>query len=169
MRIAALLAALTLTAGAASAQVVTHEASLVNNKGQALGSAKLSGSAGGTVIRLQLKAGSLTPGWHGIHLHAVGDCSDHAGFQASKGHVNHGQKPHGLLHPQGPDEGDLPNIFANADGSVNAEVSTRTPMTGANGIKDGDGSALVIHASADDHTTQPIGGAGARVACGVIK
>jgi Cu-Zn family superoxide dismutase len=37
------------------------------------------------------------------------------------------------------------------------------------GLKDADGSALVIHAAADDQTTQPIGGAGERVACAVIK
>jgi superoxide dismutase, Cu-Zn family len=36
-------------------------------------------------------------------------------------------------------------------------------------LKDADGSSLVIHANADDGLTQPIGGAGDRVACAVIK
>ena len=53
-----------------------------------------------------------------------------------------------------------------------AEVFTTHARLTAEGpgqwLKDQDGSALVIHANADDHTSQPIGGAGDRVACGVI-
>ena len=37
------------------------------------------------------------------------------------------------------------------------------------GLRDADGSALVVHLNADDHMAQPIGGAGARVACAVVK
>ena len=43
------------------------------------------------------------------------------------------------------------------------------PRPGAHRVLLGDGSAVVIHANPDDHMTQPIGGAGARVACGVVK
>jgi Cu-Zn family superoxide dismutase len=96
-----------------------------------------------------------------------------AKFQNSKGHVNHDDSKHGLLNPEGPDEGDLPNIFAASDGSVNAEVSTLLIGLRARdqepGLLDADGSALVIHANEDDHMSQPIGGAGDRVACAVIK
>ena len=166
MRIALALVALGMSGTLAMSQVATHEIQLLNNKGATIGSAKLSGGTKGTVIRIMLGAGALAPGWHGIHLHATGDCSDHAKFMASKGHVNHGGKKHGLLNPAGPDDGDLPNVFANADGSVNTEVSSPTLLAA---LKDADGSALVIHAGPDDHTSQPIGGAGARVACGVIK
>ncbi|MCC7268527.1 MAG: superoxide dismutase family protein, partial [Caulobacteraceae bacterium] len=57
-------------------------------------------------------------------------------------------------------------------GAVQAEVFS--PWVGlAAGerlnLKDADGSAIVIHAKADDHQSQPIGGAGERVACGVIE
>jgi Cu-Zn family superoxide dismutase len=85
--------------------------------------------------------------------------------------MNHGGKKHGLLNAEGPDDGDLPNIFANADGSANAELSSgRVQLSGGdNALKDKDGAALVIHASEDDHTSQPIGNAGARVGCAVIK
>ncbi len=162
-------AALLLSSGVAHAQDTSHTADVLNNKGASIGSIELKGGGNGTVLRVQLKSGALTPGWHGIHLHANGDCSDHEKFTASKGHVNHAQKKHGLLNVEGPDEGDLPNIFANADGSVNAELSTRTLLTGARGLKDADGSAIIIHASPDDHNSQPIGGAGARVACAVIR
>ena len=63
--------------------------------------------------------------------------------------------------------------YAAADGTVQAEVfSTYVSLTGKAGreaLQDKDGSALVIHANADDHMAQPIGGAGARVACAEIK
>ncbi len=121
------------------------------------------------MIRVTIQTGGLPPGWHGIHFHAVGSCADTDKFQESKAHVNHDNAKHGLLNPEGPDEGDLPNVYANADGSVNAEVSSDTPLTGEGGLKDNDGSALIIHANEDDHTTQPIGNAGARIACAVIK
>ena len=170
MRILIGAAALVLSLGAGAAQTaVTHDADVINNKGETIGKASLRGAGGATVIRLALKPGALTPGWHGIHLHAVGDCSDHDKFMASKGHVNHNAKKHGLLNAEGPDGGDLPNVFAASDGSVNAEVATATPLIGDKGLKDADGSALVIHANEDDHVSQPIGGAGARVACALVK
>jgi Cu-Zn family superoxide dismutase len=80
---------------------------------------------------------------------------------------------HGLLNPNGNDNGDLPNLYAAADGSAVTEVfSPLVSLKGAGGrpaLLDADGSAIVIHASPDDHTSQPIGGAGARSACGVVK
>ena len=86
---------------------------------------------GPTGLLIKIEASGLTPGWHGIHFHAVGDCSDTAKFEKSKAHVNHDQSKHGLLNPEGPDEGDLPNVFANADGSVNAEVSSGASLSAA--------------------------------------
>ncbi|MEQ9335456.1 superoxide dismutase family protein [Thalassobaculum sp.] len=157
-------ATLALSVPALHAQ--TTEAPLIGNDGTEIGKVELRGGTGPTVARITVQAGKVTPGWHGVHFHAVGDCSDHQKFQASKSHVNHGGRKHGLLNPEGPDDGDLPNVFAAADGSVNAEVSSPTPLAG---LRDADGSALVMHANADDHTTQPIGGAGARVACAMIR
>jgi Cu-Zn family superoxide dismutase len=145
------------------------EASLVGPKGDAIGKITLRGGENATLVRITINAGGLTPGWHGLHFHAVGDCSDAGQFQLSKGHVNHDASKHGLLNADGPDDGDLPNIYANADGSANAEVATDLSLVGEQGLKDADGSALVIHASEDDHATQPIGNAGARVGCAVIK
>jgi superoxide dismutase, Cu-Zn family len=37
-----------------------------------------------------------------------------------------------------------------------------------NSVLDTDGSALVIHANADDYKSDPAGNAGGRMACGVI-
>ena len=169
----AVIAALALAAPAAAfaqqSPVQTHEAQIIGTKGDPIGRVTLRGGPHVTVVRLAINAGGLTPGWHGIHFHAVGDCSDPGKFELSKGHVNHENSKHGLLNPDGPDEGDLPNIYANADGSANAEVVTDLLLTGNESLKDADGSALVIHANEDDHSTQPIGNAGARVGCAVIK
>jgi Cu-Zn family superoxide dismutase len=146
----------------------TFESPIKNAKGDTIGKLAIRDGANSLVLRVTIQPGGLPPGWHGMHFHAVGDCSD-AKFMNSKAHVNHDQSKHGLLNPDGPDEGDLANLFANPDGSANAEVSSETALTGEGGLKDGDGSALIIHANEDDHTTQPIGGAGDRIACGVIK
>ena len=166
----AALAVAGLAVPAAAQNVQTFEGPVTGAKGEPIGKISIRGTENATVLRLTINAGGLTPGWHGIHFHAVGDCSDAGKFELSKGHVNHEQAKHGLLNPDGPDQGDLPNVFAAPDGSVNAEVASESvSLSGDQGLKDADGSALVIHANEDDHATQPTGGAGARVACAVIK
>ncbi|MEZ5953009.1 MAG: superoxide dismutase family protein [Hyphomonas sp.] len=134
--------------------------------GQEIGSANLLDGPNGLMIRVELKPGSLTPGWHGIHLHATGNCSDIGTYKMSGGHVGMMEGGHGLFNPKGPEPGDLPNIWAGADGSAGYEAFTTLDTLG--GLLDQDGSAIIIHESEDDHMTQPIGGAGARVACGAI-
>ncbi|MGV8928185.1 MAG: superoxide dismutase family protein [Brevundimonas sp.] len=146
------------------------EATLINAAGTRIGRAVLRQGSTGLLIRIE--ADGLTPGWHGVHIHATGTCD--APFTSAGAHVNHGdpKAPHGLLNPGGPDDGDLPNIFADTEGQVRAELFTARARIASSGpgqwLWDADGSALVIHASADDHTSQPIGGAGDRVACGVM-
>ena len=61
----------------------------------------------------------LAPDPHGIHLHATGSCSPD--FKAAAGHINPGQGKHDLRNPEGLDNGDLPHVFAAADGSADAE------------------------------------------------
>ncbi|WP_420479335.1 superoxide dismutase family protein, partial [Brevundimonas sp. FT23028] len=104
-------------------------------------------------------------GWHGVHLHAVGKCEG-PGFTSAGSHVNHADHtmPHGLLNPEGPDLGDLQNVHAAADGSVHAEV-----YLGTTDVTSTDGLSFLVHANPDDHVSQPIGGAGARIACGVFE
>jgi len=146
------------------------EAQLVAASGARIGRAVLTQGPTGLLIRIE--ATGLTPGWHGVHIHATGECA--APFTSAGAHVNHGEPraPHGLLNAEGPDDGDLPNIFAAADGAINAEVFTTQARIARAGpgqwLWDADGSAIVIHANADDHVSQPIGGAGDRVACGVM-
>lgn len=146
------------------------EATLMDADGRNVGRAILTQGPTGLLIRIE--ADGLTPGWHGAHIHAAGQCE--APFTSAGGHINHGepQAPHGLLNAQGPDDGDLPNVFADAEGRVRAEVFTTRARIARDGpgqwLWDADGSALVIHAAMDDHASQPIGGAGARVVCGVM-
>jgi superoxide dismutase, Cu-Zn family len=168
--IAALVAGGLAAPALAQQNVQTFDGAIMGSKGDNIGKITIRGGENATIVRITINAGGLTPGWHGIHFHQVGDCSDAGKYELSKGHVNHDDAQHGLLNADGPDQGDLPNIYANADGSVNAEVSSESiTLTGDEGLRDKDGSALVIHASEDDHTSQPIGNAGARVACAVIK
>ncbi|MGX8273676.1 superoxide dismutase family protein [Brevundimonas diminuta] len=149
----------------------TSQVTIINAQGADIGKATL--TQGSTGLLIKVEATGLTPGWHGIHIHATGQCE--APFTSAGAHINHGdpKKPHGLLNAEGPDDGDLPNVFADATGAVNAEVFTSHARLSQNGpgqwLLDADGSALVIHANADDHSSQPIGGAGDRVACAVIK
>lgn len=133
--------------------------------GATIGQATLTEAPKGVLIRIE--ASGLTPGWHAIHFHEKGDCSD-AAFKMSGSHT-HMATPaiHGLLNPSANDTGDLPNIYAGADGKATAELFTS--LVKMTDLQDADGSAIVIHAKADDHSTQPIGGAGDRVACAVIK
>jgi Cu-Zn family superoxide dismutase len=184
MRIAIAAALLAAAAGIAGAQAPVGQvapppssapagktAMLMGVGGKAIGTVTLTDAPTGVLLRVE--ASGLAPGWHGIHFHEKGDCSD-AAFKMAGGHV-HSMTPvvHGLLHQGANDQGDLTNVYAGADGKVNAEIfSTMASLHAAPGfanLLDADGSAVVIHASADDYTTQPIGGAGARVACAVVK
>ena len=136
---------------------------LVGVDGAGIGDFTFTRGAGGLLLYVEVEG--LTPGGHGIHLHSVGSCSPD--FKASGGHIDTVDKPHGLLNPDGVHDGDLPNIYAGADGMARAEIFTT--LVELETLLDDDGSAVVIHAQPDDHVTQPIGGAGDRVACGVIE
>ncbi len=155
----------------------TTMALVMNAAGADIGTARFTEGPMGVLIQIDLLAGSLTPGWHGLHFHAVGSCHDHgAGFMASSGHLGRGEGvTHGLLSPNGPEAGDLPNLFVPESGPIRAEIFTHFVTLADHdlgrhrlGLMDADGAALVIHASPDDHTSQPVGNAGARVACGVL-
>jgi Cu-Zn family superoxide dismutase len=145
----------------------TAQATMLGTDGAEIGQARLEQGPRGLLIRIEIGAGGLTPGWHGLHLHEVGDCSDVGAYQLSGGH--HGKAPgaHGLMNPDlGPEPGDLPNAWAAADGSAGYEAFTL--LTDLVPTLGGDGLSIIIHAAEDDHRSQPIGGAGARVACGVV-
>lgn len=142
------------------------EGSIVNNAGADIGKVQFTAAPNGVLIRIMIEAGGLTPGWHGTHLHSVGDCSDTQGFQRAGGHIQKTNTNHGLVYVHGPENGDLPNLSAASDGSASAEMFTT--LISLSELQDADGSALVIHANPDDHTSQPLGNSGDRVACAVV-
>jgi Cu-Zn family superoxide dismutase len=143
---------------------------IYDSAGNKLGTVNVTDAPKGVLLRVE--ANGLSPGWHGMHFHERADCND-AGFKNAGGHV-HSAKPivHGFLVEGANDAGDLPNIYVHSDGSATVELySTLVSVNGRDGrpaLKDVDGSALVIHVNPDDYATQPIGGAGERIACAVI-
>lgn len=154
------------------------QAKVVDAKNAEIGNLRLRQGPAGVLLGYRLQG--LTPGWHAVHFHAVGDCSDE-GFLKSGAHINieyqdngeDNRKAHGMLNPEGPDFGDMPNIYAGPDGQAIGETFTTfvalTEGRDVPNLLDKNGSAFVIHAAADDHVSQPIGGAGARVGCAVLK
>lgn len=125
------------------------------------------------IVHVEAQLIGMPPGTHGIHFHAVGQCdgSGTTPFASAGGHFNPLGRSHGLDNPAGPHAGDAPNVRVGADGTAHVSFTTdRVTLTeGSTSLLDSDGSAIVIHASADDQTSQPSGNSGARIACGVVK
>jgi len=140
---------------------------LLGDDGDTIGNINLIEGPNGILIEVSIDEGSLSEGWHAIHLHQTGDCSDTGEYTASGGHIGKIDGGHGLLNPDGPEPGDLTNLYVAANGSVHYE--TFTDLVAMSEILDDDGSAAIIHEDRDDHLSQPIGGAGSRVACAVIE
>ncbi|HEX9938711.1 MAG TPA: superoxide dismutase family protein [Longimicrobium sp.] len=119
-------------------------------------------------VRLVVESTSMPAGTHGTHLHAVGRC-DAPQFTTAGPHLNPTNRQHGLRNPQGPHLGDMPNLTVGANGQGRLETIVRGSLTpGRAPIFDADGTALVVHATADDQVTDPAGNSGARIACGVV-
>ncbi|MEM0928477.1 MAG: superoxide dismutase family protein [Pseudomonadota bacterium] len=138
-------------------------ADVIGTGGDVIGEVVLSHDVHGMMFRVA--ATGLPPGWHGAHLHTVGSCADFAdGFKAAGGHINPTGDEHGLLNPNGFHVGaNFPNLYVPEDGSLRVEVfSQGLTLDAAN---DADGFTFIIHINEDDHVSQPIGGAGGRIAC----
>ena len=150
----------------ASPSLAADKASAVlkDAQGNKVGSATLTALPNGVLIGLDLTA--LPPGEHAFHILAVGTCEP-PDFKSAGPHFNPDSTKHGLMNPEGPHAGDMPNLHVPDSGKLKIEVLNQMVHLG-DGLLDQDGSALVIHAGADDYKTDPAGNAGDRIACGVI-
>jgi Cu-Zn family superoxide dismutase len=137
--------------------------------GPALGTIRIVETPYGLAFYPELKG--LPPGLHGFHVHEKPSCAPAevngatvpAG--AAGGHFDpQGSKKHG--EPWGDGHlGDLPPLYVAADGSATS------PVLGPRlKLADVKGHALMVHAGGDNHSDHPapLGGGGARMACGVI-
>lgn len=144
-------------------------ATLVDASGATVGEVELVAAPAGGVL-LVARLANLPPGIHGFHIHRTGACEPPS-FDSAGGHFNPHGDDHGVLAHGGRHAGDLPNLHVPPGGAVTIELFLERVTLDENddeSLLDADGSAVVIHANADDHQSQPAGEAGARIACGVI-
>lgn len=168
MMAACALAIVTVPASAAGPK--SARADIKNAQGTKIGTAKFTSAANG--VKVSVKVSQLTPGEHGIHIHAVGKC-EAPGFTTAGGHFNPTGAHHGAKNSQEPHPhvGDLENLTVGQNGKASATftISGATLGDGQNSLFHDGGTALVIHAKPDDLMSDPSGNSGDRIACGVIE
>lgn len=163
---ATLLALAALSAAAQNSQ--SAKATLKNADGKEVGTASLTETPAGVLIRLSVNG--LPPGERAFHIHGVGKCEPP--FTSAGPHFNPGSKKHGLMASEGHHAGDMPNLHVPSSGGLavevlNPDVTLEKGKPGS--LLGGQGTALVVHAGKDDYKTDPAGDAGGRIACGLIE
>lgn len=166
---AVLLGAVCATAHAADTSV-TLKLATEKGEGASIGTVAISETKYGVVFTPDLK--DLTPGLHGFHVHANGNCAPNqtdgktvpAG--AAGGHLDPtNTKKHGTPWGDG-HLGDLPGLSVDAKG-----VATNPVLAPRLKLADLKGKALMVHVGGDNHSDHPapLGGGAGRMACGVIQ
>ena len=139
-------------------------ATLRTGTGADAGRATATEVAGG--LRVTLDAVNVPASLHSFRVQ-TGGRFDAPDFTTAGGHWNPAQRQHGSLNPQGPHEGDMPNMTVGNDGR--GTLGVVLPGATIAGLLDADGAAIIIHAAADDLKTDPSGNSGGRIACGVFQ
>ena len=168
------LAVLTLFV-CAGAQAASTEVKMnlvtAEGTGQSVGTVNISETDKGLKFTSDLKG--LPPGEHGFHVHAKGSCEPAlkdgkpSAAEAAGGHLDPDKTgkhegPEGMGHL-----GDLPVLVVKNDGkATDAVVAPR--LKKLSDVKD---KALMVHVGGDNmsDSPKPLGGGGARYACGVIR
>ena len=164
--------AIAWSSGQARADDGIAETVLTSTTGAMVGQVTLTQVGG--AVRVDATVQGLPPGFHGFHIHAVGQCDAAAGFTSAGGHVNPGD------HHHAEHAGDQPSLYVMADGT--GTLSFLTDRYSIDELLGGEPRALIVHALPDnfanipvryapdgpDGTTHATGDAGGRIACGVI-
>ena len=164
--VVALAAAPLLVFAAANKPNLRAAADLADAQGNKVGKVTLEETAHGVILTGEVN--NLPAGEHAIHFHQVGKCE--APFKTAGDHFNPTGKEHGIKAAKGSHAGDLPNLVVPEGGKLKFEVFSHevTLKKGKTSLFDKDGTAVVIHAKADDYQSAPSGNAGDRIACGVV-
>ena len=168
---AGVLAAMTGQGGTQSGKPVKEiKVKLINSKGEPAGTAVLKQKKNGVEVKVALE--NIPFGEHGVHIHQNAVCEG-PDFKTAGGHFNPDSKQHGFENPAGHHAGDTPsNVSVGEDhrGSMRWVLTAVTLQPGTpNSLLSGSGTALIVHEKADDMKTDPSGGSGNRIACGVIQ
>jgi len=143
------------------------QALISDASGNEIGSASLASLS--DKVTITLTGSGLEPGEKAFHLHTTGAC-DAPDFKSAQGHLNPFSKRHGAKSEGGKHLGDLPNIDVGEDGSFQTDFTLDETLSEIEQhLFDEDGTAVMIHEGADDYETDPTGGAGGRVACGILQ
>jgi superoxide dismutase, Cu-Zn family len=145
----------------------TAKAELRDATGKSIGIVVMNETPHGVLMHATLMG--APPGVHAFHVHTTGACEPP--FTSAGGHFNPAAKQHGAINEMGMHAGDMPNVVVPADGNLAFDVlNSNVTLIGGqpNSLFKAGGTALMMHATADDYKGDPAGNAGARVACGLI-
>jgi Cu-Zn family superoxide dismutase len=120
-------------------------------------------------VRFRGEVTGLTPNAeHAFHVHETGDCSAPDASSAGE-HFNPEHQPHGHPEKGAHHAGDMLNLRADARGRALVDILAGSLTIGGDDKTNVVGKALIVHADPDDFVSQPGGGSGDRLACGLIE